>query len=166
MAPDDHRRTRTRRHRRINIGLFTERKHHAAHQTRHARNFRNSDGEDHILHRTACQRHQRNRQQDRRDGHHAIHDAHDDAIGPTDEAGNHPNGEANDGSEQSDRKTDQQRNPRTVKHARIDIAPEHIRAKPKHRRWFARTQGGGQCGRVLGEQQWRENRDQHHQRDQ
>jgi hypothetical protein len=79
----------------VDVRLFAQREHDAAHQARHARDFRDGDRHDNVLDAAASKRHQRDREQDRRDRHQPVHHAHDHAVGPAQEAGDEADGKAN-----------------------------------------------------------------------
>jgi hypothetical protein len=77
----------------VHIGLLAQRQHDTAHQPRDARDFGNRDGQDDVADACARQRHQGDGEQDRRYRHQPVHEPHQDAVRPSYETRNQPNGE-------------------------------------------------------------------------
>jgi len=84
----------------------------------------------HILDACLGESHERNREQHRRYRHEAIHYAHDDGIGDTVEAGDEPEGEADDGAEDGHAQAHFERDAGAIERAAIEVAAIGIRAEP------------------------------------
>ena len=116
--------------RRLDVGLLAQRQHEAAHQAHDARHLGERDRDDHVLDARLGQRHQRDREQHRRDRHQPVHHAHHDRVEPAHVAGDEPDRQADDRREQRDGDADDERHARAVDDAAVDVAAEHVGAEP------------------------------------
>ena len=74
----------------LDIGLLADRQHDAAHQAHHARHLDDRDGDDDGRDAGLDHRHQGDGEQDRRDRHQAVHEAHQDGVGDAAVAADEP----------------------------------------------------------------------------
>ena len=71
----------------------------------------------------------RDREQDGRDRHQPVHDAHDDGVEPAEVAGEQADEQADGDADQRHRDADQERDARAVDHAAVDVAAEAVGAE-------------------------------------
>ena len=130
VADEQQRRARAGHDGGLDIGLLAHRENDRAHQAHHARDFRHDDRDDDAEQPGAEQRDERDRQQDRRDRHQAVHQPHHDGVDPAHVAGDQADEEPDRDADRRDRDADDQRNPRAVDDAAVDVAAEAVGAHP------------------------------------
>ena len=117
---------RADRDRAFDVGFLAHGEHDRADQAHDARHVGHDDGEDHGDQPGAPDRDQGDRKQDARDRHQAVHDAHDDAVGPAHVAGNQADHGADRNCKDGHRDADGERHARAVDDAAVDVPAETV----------------------------------------
>src|SRR6266851_5507998 len=112
----------------LDIGLLAHREHHGAHQAHDSRHVGHDDGEDHGDQAGAPDRDQRDGEQYARYRHQPVHDAHDDAVEPSDVAGDQADDEADRDGDGGDGDADRQRHARAVNYPAVDVTTQAVGA--------------------------------------
>jgi hypothetical protein len=168
MAQDDPGVTEAARARGIDIGNLANGKSARSHHARGTGNEWDGDGNDDVQCTGPKDRHHGQRQDDQREGHEHIHHTLKNKIHLAAEVGTtYPQHQAGRRADKRGRKAYQECRSRPVDDARIDIAPELIRAEPVSGTWRlvhdAEIVGGGLIdGDPIGEH----SHDDHHDDDQ
>ena len=113
----------------FDIGLLADRQHDAAHQAHHARHLDDRDGDDDGRDAGLDHRHQRDGEEDRRDRHQAVHEAHQDGVGNAAVAGDEPDQQPDDGRQHGHHQPDDERNAAAMDRAAPDIAADAVGAR-------------------------------------
>src|ERR1022692_2244061 len=162
VAHQDAGQSRAGRDRGFDVGLFAQRQHEAADETHDARDFGERDRRNDVADACLGQRHQGDREQNRRNRHEAVHHPHDDGVQGADIAGHEADRHAEQGGEHGHGETDDQRHSRSIHYATVNVAPEHVGAEPEvGGRWFQAFDRGHRL-RVDRPQPGREDRDGNH----
>ena len=89
------------------------------------------DGDDRVLDARAESRHERQREDEPREGEEHVGHPHEDRVDPAAEiAGGRADEKADRRDDHHDEADDHQRDARAVEHARVDVAPELVRPEP------------------------------------
>jgi hypothetical protein len=88
------------------------------------------DGDDHAEKTGAEERDEGDGKQDGGDRHQPVHETHDDAVEPANVAGEEADDEADRDADHGDRDADDDRHPRPVHDAAVDVPSKRVRAHP------------------------------------
>ena len=113
----------------LDHGVLAQAQHLGAHDPHDARDLRHHQRDDHRLHAGAHEGHQGQGEQDGRDRHEPVDDAHDDRVERPIVAADQPDGRARGESEQGHDEADAQRDATPVERAGEDVAAEMVRAE-------------------------------------
>src|SRR5690606_1859685 len=116
---------------RLDIGFFAYGQHHRAHQPGHAGNLGDGDGDDDGRYRAAEQRHQADGEQDARNGHEAVHQAHDQPVYSAEVSGQQAHQHAQGQGQQCHGHAYGDGNAGAVKGAAPDVAAQGVGAHQK-----------------------------------
>ena len=164
MPPHDLRQAGTDGDRGFDIRLLARRQHHRAHQPRDARNLRDGNGDEHRHQAGAGQRDHGNGEQDARDRHQPIHDAHHHRVDPFEKAGDEADHEADADADDGSTKSDQERDPSAIENPRQHVAAIAVGAQQELRARGLQPLRGNKQQRIVRRKPGRQDRGSDHQR--
>jgi hypothetical protein len=113
----------------FDIGLIADRQHDAAHQPHHARHLDDRDGDDDGRDAGLDHGHQGDGEEDRRNRHQPVHEAHQDGVGNAAVSADEPDQQPDDGRQRRHHQTDDERNAAAMDGTAPDIAADTVRAR-------------------------------------